>query len=169
MHQAPPIFGFPLLVSAKDVFLTINIRRNNLIEDALNELSKNDIKLQNPIKVRFIGEQGVDEGGVRKEFFLLFIRQIFDPNYGMFNYNQKTTLLNNINLNLENINKLQNNKKKFCRICYGDEKESPLINACKCSGGLKYVHLFCLRYWIKSKSNFISSNDDCLKYNGILG
>ena len=92
MHQAPPIFGFPLLVSAKDVFLTINIRRKSLIEDALNELSKNDIKLQNPIKVRFIGEQGVDEGGVRKEFFLLFIRQIFDPNYGMFNYNQKTRL-----------------------------------------------------------------------------
>ena len=92
MHQAPPILGFPLLVSAKDVFLTINIRRNFLIEDALNELSKGDIKLQNPIKVRFIGEQGVDEGGVRKEFFLLFIRQIFDPNYGMFNYNQKTRL-----------------------------------------------------------------------------
>ena len=82
----------PLLVSAKDVFLTITIRRNNLIEDALNELSKNDIKLQNPIKVKFIGEQGVDEDGVRKEFFLLFIRQIFDPNYGMFNYNEKTSI-----------------------------------------------------------------------------
>ena len=90
VRNAPPILGFPLLVSAKDVFLTITIRRNNLIEDALNELSKNDIKLQNPIKVKFIGEQGVDEGGVRKEFFLLFIRQIFDPNYGMFNYNEKT-------------------------------------------------------------------------------
>ena len=90
IRNAPPILGFPLLVAAKDVFLTINIRRNNLIEDALNELSKNDIKLQNPIKVKFIGEQGVDEGGVRKEFFLLFIRQIFDPNYGMFNYNEKT-------------------------------------------------------------------------------
>ena len=55
IHNAPPILGFPLLVSAKDVFLTITIRRNNLIEDALNELSKNDIKLQNPIKVKFIG------------------------------------------------------------------------------------------------------------------
>ena len=44
------------------------------------------------IKVKFIGEQGVDEGGVRKEFFLLFIRQIFDPNYGMFNYHPKTRL-----------------------------------------------------------------------------
>ena len=92
IRNAPPILGFPLLVAAKDVFLTINIRRNNLIEDALNELSKNDIKLQNPIKVKFIGEQGVDEGGVRKEFFLLLIRQIFDPNYGMFNYNPKTRL-----------------------------------------------------------------------------
>ena len=86
-----PLFG-GLLISAKDVFLTINIRRNNLIEDTLNEISKSDIKLQNPIKVKFIGEQGVDEGGVRKEFFLLFIRQIFDPDYGMFNYNQKTRL-----------------------------------------------------------------------------
>ena len=91
IHQVSPI-GLPLFVNAKDVFLTINIRRKNLIEDALNELSKTEIKLQNPIKVRFIGEQGVDEGGVRKEFFLLFIRQIFDPNYGMFNYNSKTRL-----------------------------------------------------------------------------
>ena len=92
VNNAQPLFGFPLLVNVKDVFLTINIRRKNLIEDALNELSRTDIKLQNPIKVKFIGEQGVDEGGVRKEFFLLFIRQIFDPNYGMFNYNSKTRL-----------------------------------------------------------------------------
>ena len=85
-----PILGFGFLVSQKDIFLTINIRRKNLIEDTLNELSKPGIKLQNPIKVKFIGEQGVDEGGVRKEFFLLFIRQIFDPDYGMFNYNKNT-------------------------------------------------------------------------------
>ena len=92
VHEAPPLFGFPLIFAVKDVFLTINIRRKNLIEDALNELSKTGVKLQNPIKVKFLGEQGVDEGGVRKEFFLLFIRQIFDPNYGMFNYNEKTRL-----------------------------------------------------------------------------
>ena len=85
-----PLLGFGFLVSQKDIFLTINIRRKNLIEDTLNELSKPGIKLQNPIKVKFIGEQGVDEGGVRKEFFLLFIRQIFDPDYGMFNYNKNT-------------------------------------------------------------------------------
>ena len=96
IHQARDLRPLPFLgglfISAKDVFLTINIRRNNLIEDTLNEISRSDIKLQNPIKVKFIGEQGVDEGGVRKEFFLLFIRQIFDPDYGMFNYNKKTRL-----------------------------------------------------------------------------
>ena len=87
-----PFFFGPIILNPKDVFLTINIRRKNLIEDTLNEISKPGIKLQNPIKVKFIGEQGVDEGGVRKEFFLLFIRQIFDPDYGMFSYNKKTRL-----------------------------------------------------------------------------
>ena len=83
--------GLPI-IPTKDILLTIIIRRQNLIEDTLNELSKPGVKLQNPIRVKFIGEQGVDEGGVRKEFFLLLIRQIFDPDYGMFNYNKKTRL-----------------------------------------------------------------------------
>ena len=34
------------------------------------------------MKVQFVGEQAVDEGGVTKEFFQLFVREIFDPNYG---------------------------------------------------------------------------------------
>lgn len=32
----------------------------------------------------------MDEGGVRKEFFQLLIRQIFNPEYGLFNFNEKT-------------------------------------------------------------------------------
>jgi hypothetical protein len=70
----------------------LNIRRDHLIEDTLNEVSKPDLNFQNKLKVKFTGEQGVDEGGVRKEFFILLIRQIFDPNYGMFSYNKKTRL-----------------------------------------------------------------------------
>ena len=93
VNEARPAFlGMVLILLPQNIFLNINIRRKNLIEDTLNEISRPDIKLQNPIKVKFIGEQGVDEGGVRKEFFLLFIRQIFDPQYGMFNYNIKTRL-----------------------------------------------------------------------------
>ena len=70
----------------------LNIRRDHLIEDTLNEVSKPDMNFQNKLKVKFKGEQGVDEGGVRKEFFILLVRQIFDPNYGMFSYNKKTRL-----------------------------------------------------------------------------
>jgi ubiquitin-protein ligase E3 A len=30
-----------------------------------------------------VGEEGVDEGGVQKEFFQLLIRQVFDPAGGL--------------------------------------------------------------------------------------
>ena len=44
------------------------------------------------LKIKFIGEAGVDEGGVKKEYFQLMIRQIFDTSYGMFNYNDETNV-----------------------------------------------------------------------------
>lgn len=37
-----------------------------------------------PIRVVFAGEPGQDEGGVQKEFFMLLIRALCDPNYAMF-------------------------------------------------------------------------------------
>ena len=86
-------FGFLNFILNRNKFnLILNIRRDHLIEDTLNEVSKPDINFQNKLKVKFKGEEGVDEGGVRKEFFILLIRQIFDPNYGMFSYNKKTRL-----------------------------------------------------------------------------
>ena len=36
------------------------------------------------LKVKFLGEEAEDGGGVRKEFFMLLVREIFDPKYGMF-------------------------------------------------------------------------------------
>ena len=81
-----------LIFNPEKFSLQLNIRREHLIEDTLNELAKNTKSLQYELKVKFVGEQGIDQGGVRKEFFILVIRQIFDPNYGMFSYNQKTRL-----------------------------------------------------------------------------
>lgn len=40
--------------------------------------------LKKPLKIQFIGEAGVDEGGVRKEYFQLLVRELFDPDYGNF-------------------------------------------------------------------------------------
>ena len=39
-----------------------------------------DLKKQ--LVVEFEGEQGIDEGGVSKEFFQLIVEQIFNPDYG---------------------------------------------------------------------------------------
>jgi hypothetical protein len=38
--------------------------------------------LKKKLKVTFVGEQAVDMGGVKKEWFLLVIRKIFTPVYG---------------------------------------------------------------------------------------
>lgn len=40
----------------------------------------NDLKKQ--LYVEFDGEQGIDEGGVSKEFFQLIIEEIFNPDFG---------------------------------------------------------------------------------------
>ena len=37
-------------------------------------------------QVSFIGEPGLDMGGLTKEWFQLLIRKIFEPDYGMFVY-----------------------------------------------------------------------------------
>lgn len=40
-------------------------------------------------QVRFIGEEAEDAGGVKKEFFMLLIKEILDPKFGMFiNYDE---------------------------------------------------------------------------------
>lgn len=37
-------------------------------------------------QVKFVGEEGVDEGGPQKEFFQLLVRECFNPEFGMFVY-----------------------------------------------------------------------------------
>ena len=91
-NQEHPINFLDFFFNSNKYNLQLDIRRDHLIEDTLNGLSKNSKNLQSGLKVKFVGEQGVDQGGVRKEFFILVIRQIFDPNYGMFSYNKKTRL-----------------------------------------------------------------------------
>lgn len=42
------------------------------------------LDLKKQLVVEFEGEQGVDEGGVSKEFFQLIVEEIFNADYGMF-------------------------------------------------------------------------------------
>uniref|UniRef100_A0A671QG41 HECT-type E3 ubiquitin transferase n=1 Tax=Sinocyclocheilus anshuiensis TaxID=1608454 RepID=A0A671QG41_9TELE len=68
------------------LFLNIKVRRLHLVSDSLDELSRKRADLKKKMKVTFVGEAGLDMGGLTKEWFLLLIRQIFHTDYGMFTY-----------------------------------------------------------------------------------
>ncbi|EDV19966.1 uncharacterized protein TRIADDRAFT_32725 [Trichoplax adhaerens] len=74
-------------------FLIIRVRRDHLIEDALWQLEHvsddNPSALLKQLRIKFVGEEGVDDGGLSKEFFVLINQEIFNPEYAMFRYNEK--------------------------------------------------------------------------------
>lgn len=74
--------------------MILNVSRHDLVNDVLNQiypLNTNDLK--KPLKIKFIGEEAEDAGGVKKEFFLLLIREILDPKYGMFKHYDESRLM----------------------------------------------------------------------------
>ena len=77
-------------------YLRLKVRRDRLIDDALVELEmiamENPSDLKKQLVVEFEGEQGVDEGGVSKEFFQLIVEEIFNPDYGMFTTQEDTQM-----------------------------------------------------------------------------
>ncbi|KAI9753814.1 MAG: hypothetical protein M4579_004995 [Chaenotheca gracillima] len=87
---------FDSILSHKAVqqHLILKVRRDCLVEDSLKSVSEvvgtglDEIK--KGLRIVFLGEEGVDAGGLRKEWFLLLVREIFDPNHGMFIYDDES-------------------------------------------------------------------------------
>ncbi|KAF7247412.1 putative E3 ubiquitin-protein ligase HERC4 [Varanus komodoensis] len=74
--------------------LILIVRRDNIVGDAMEVLRKTkNVDYKKPLKVIFVGEEAVDAGGVRKEFFLLIMRELLDPKYGMFRYYEDSRLI----------------------------------------------------------------------------
>ncbi|CAH0059561.1 unnamed protein product [Clonostachys solani] len=73
-------------------YLTLDVRRDCLVDDSLQAVSEvigsgsEDIK--KGLRISFRGEEGIDGGGLRKEWFLLLIREVFNPDHGMFIYDE---------------------------------------------------------------------------------
>lgn len=56
-----------------------------IIEDTLAEVQKySENDLRKPLKVHFMNEEGLDEGELRKEFFMRHNSEIFDEYWGIF-------------------------------------------------------------------------------------
>ncbi|KAL3132600.1 hypothetical protein ABBQ32_009129 [Trebouxia sp. C0010 RCD-2024] len=69
----------------------LRIRRNHLVEDALDEIARQKPRdVFKPLRVHFIGEDGIDAGGVKKEFFQLLVTELLCPDYGMLIFQSET-------------------------------------------------------------------------------
>ncbi|CAH8615416.1 unnamed protein product [Heterobilharzia americana] len=79
-----PLIGAPVF-GISEPYFTIIVRRDNIIQDTLTHLTMaNPADFKKLLKVKFENEEAVDEGGVIKEFFLLVMRDLLNPVYGMF-------------------------------------------------------------------------------------
>jgi len=79
-------------------YFVLCVRREHVKDDSLVALVhgiNRDEDLKRPLKVIFDGEEGVDAGGVRKEYFQLILsrQQFLNPSYGMFTEHPESHLL----------------------------------------------------------------------------
>jgi len=86
-------FDPDMLAASIQPFLLIRVHRDNIIQETLMQLAAHLEDLKKPLRVQFIGEEGVDAGGVRKEFFQVLTRQLLDPAYGMFKHDEETNTI----------------------------------------------------------------------------
>lgn len=67
-------------------YLVLKVRRECLVEDSLTGVSEvlgsGGEDLKKGLRIEFKGEEGVDAGGLRKEWFLLLVRDVFNPEHG---------------------------------------------------------------------------------------
>ena len=65
--------------------LRLHVRRDTIFEDSYAQLERYAVsEWKNKLHVKFFGEEGLDAGGLSREWFLLLSREIFNPAYALF-------------------------------------------------------------------------------------
>lgn len=65
----------------------IRVRRENIFEDSFVEIMRVPAaELKKRFMVKFDGEEGLDYGGVSREYFFLLSHEMFNPFYCLFEY-----------------------------------------------------------------------------------
>jgi E3 ubiquitin-protein ligase HECTD2 len=79
---------FDSIMTRKNVnqYLILKIRRECLVEDSLKGVGAvvgtGGEEIKKGLRIEFRGEEGIDAGGLRKEWFLLLVRDVFNPEHG---------------------------------------------------------------------------------------
>ncbi len=85
------VFSPFAMADATVEYLVLYVSRDNLLQDTLAQVrSLRPDDLKKPLRVQFHGEEAEDAGGVRKEFFLLLMKELLDPKFGMFKVYEET-------------------------------------------------------------------------------
>ena len=125
IHEGDLLKMGKFILKVRQIRLKSEVMQKTMIEnkDKDEDLSRNIIKLDKEL---------FNSGSIKKDVLLLSKNETNNHN---------------------TIGKDNNEDKPTCRICLGDEHDevNPLINPCKCSGTMKYLHLSCLRQLIDSK------------------
>ncbi|KAI9243540.1 hypothetical protein BY458DRAFT_530581 [Sporodiniella umbellata] len=82
------------LKSATCPYLLLEIRREHFVQDTLRQISAKWGDLKKPLKIKFVegGEEGMDQGGVQKEFFGVLFEKMVSPQLGLFLQDDSTRL-----------------------------------------------------------------------------
>lgn len=79
-------FSSILTQRAVSQYLVLKVRRECLVEDSMRAVGESvgagSEEIKKGLRIEFVGEEGVDAGGLRKEWFLLLVREVFDPHHG---------------------------------------------------------------------------------------
>nr|VZI07175.1 unnamed protein product [Spirometra erinaceieuropaei] len=65
----------------------LNISRDDLLEDSFQQVSRLPIAdMRRRLCITFLGEEGLDYGGIAREWFFQLSRDFFNPMFGLFEY-----------------------------------------------------------------------------------
>jgi E3 ubiquitin-protein ligase NEDD4 len=78
----------------------IKVRRDHIFEDSYQEIMRQTPEdLKKRLMIKFEGEEGLDYGGVSREFFFLLSHEMFNPFYCLFEYSAHDNYTLQINPN----------------------------------------------------------------------
>ena len=64
--------------------IVLHLRRDHVFEDSFREFRRPSEELKGNLYIQFEGEEGQDVGGLLREWYLIIAREMFNPNYALF-------------------------------------------------------------------------------------
>jgi ferric iron reductase protein FhuF len=83
IHLEVSYLTYFMLAALIHPFFVMLIDREKILQTTLSQImAESDEGLTKPLRVIFMNEEAIDEGGVRKELFQLLVSQLFSLEFG---------------------------------------------------------------------------------------